>query len=63
MNKPGDPCVEGDSRPSLDGFWCGACHMAAQREQAAYLAERVGPPCNWMDRAIARFQEGLAHGR
>lgn len=48
-------CVEGDGRPALDNFWCGACHMAAQGEMESYAADRAEagiPPCNWFERQI-----------
>lgn len=55
IGKPGDPCVEGDGRPSAEGFWCGACHMAAQGEMESYAADRAAagiPPCDWFERQI-----------
>lgn len=53
IGKPGDLCVEGDGRPSAEGFWCGACHMAAEKEMESYEADRIEAgisECDWFER-------------
>lgn len=55
LGKPGDLCAEGDGRPSVEGFWCGACHMAAEREMESYAADRAEAgisECDWFERQM-----------